>query len=81
MDSRQRLRYRWQSFSRAETGFVKTCGQRLPSMDSSRFAKQPRTRAPGELQEVISPLLRLISQLNIEIRGYDRLIAKKVKDR
>ena len=36
---------------------------------------------PRELQEVISPLLRLISQLNIEIRGYDRLIAKKVKDR
>ena len=47
MDSRQRLRYRWRSFSRAETGFVKTFGQRLPSMDSSRFAKQPRTRAPA----------------------------------
>jgi transposase len=65
----------------AVRGFVKTFGQRLPSMDSSSFAKKAPDACPRELQEAISPLLRLIGQLTTEIRGYDRLIAKKAKDR
>jgi transposase len=65
----------------AVRGFVKTFGQRLPSMDSSSFAKKAPDACPWVLQEAVSPLLRLISQLTIEIRGYDRVIAKKAKDR
>jgi hypothetical protein len=46
-----------------------------------QLCKKAPDACPRELQEVISPLLRLISQLTIEIRGHDRLIAKKAKDR
>ena len=65
----------------AVRGFVKTLGQRLPSMDSSGFAQKAMAACPPELREAITPLLRLIGQLTVEIRGYDRLVAKKAKDK
>src|SRR5580693_1188831 len=42
----------------AVRGFVKTLGQRLPSMDSSSFAKKAPDACPRELQDAVSPLLR-----------------------
>ena len=50
-------------------------------MDSSGFAQKAFAACPPELQEAITPLLRLIGQLTVEIRGYDRLVAKKAKDK
>ena len=62
-------------------GFTKTFGHRLPSMDSGGFAAKALQACPPELREAIAPLLRLIGHLTTEIRGYDRIVTKKAKEK
>lgn len=55
-------------------GTLKSFGLRLPALSSPAFAKKAGPLLPGELREVLHPLLLLIQHASDEIRCYDKRI-------
>ncbi len=55
-------------------GAVKSMGARLPSCSSGSFAAKVREHIPEELKAILAPHLKLIAELNAEIRGHDKAV-------
>ena len=62
-------------------GIVKSVGGRLAVCSTGVFSKKALEGCPAELVESISPLLRIVETLTQEIRGYDKLVARKVEQK
>lgn len=61
-------------------GIVKSVGGRLPVCSTGVFSKKALEGCPAELLQAIKPLLTVVEQLTKEIRGYDKLIARKAEE-
>lgn len=55
-------------------GAVKSMGARLPSCSSHSFTGKAREHVPEELRAALAPHLKLIEELNAEIRGHDKAV-------
>jgi transposase len=61
-------------------GVVKNVGGRIRGCDGARFHRFGED-IPPVLVPVLTPLMDAIESLNTQIRGYDRAIEKRLKDR
>lgn len=57
-------------------GKLKSVGSRAPSCSPECFAKRVPICIPAELELALRPVLRLIEQVNQEIKGFDREIER-----
>jgi transposase len=55
-------------------GLVKSMGARLPRCSSPSFSQKVTEALPGEVREVLVPLVRLAAALSDDIQGYDQQI-------
>lgn len=55
-------------------GAVKSMGARVPSCSARSFAARARQHIPEELTATLAPHLKLIEELNTEIRGHDKTV-------
>jgi transposase len=55
---------------------VKSFGERLPRCAAESFYRRTRASVPSELQPAMEPLYEALAQLEEQIRGLDRTIAK-----
>lgn len=62
-------------------GLVKAMGARLPSSSAEAFAKKAAAAVPAALVPTVMPMLEVISQLTLQIRGFDRQIAELIDKR
>lgn len=62
-------------------GLVKAMGARLPSSSAEAFAKKAAAAVPAALVPTVMPMLEVISQLTVQIRGFDRQIAALIDKR
>jgi transposase len=53
-------------------GMVKSSGYRLPAGSSASFARKVQETVPETLKAALEPLVRVITELSQEIRGFDR---------
>lgn len=64
----------------AMRGIVKSSGARLTVCSTGAFAKKAFESCPATLRDALTPLLRIVEQLTVEIRNYDRVIERKIND-
>ena len=62
-------------------GSVKSFGCRLPRWGTDAFARKAEPQIPEELRPALSPLLRTIAQLTLEIKALDEQIEKTAEER
>jgi transposase len=62
-------------------GLVKSMGARISGCSSFTFSQKAATEIPGEVEETLQPLLRLIATLNDEIKTFDQRIEKLGADK
>jgi len=55
-------------------GQVKSLGGRIPTCSSAAFYKRAEPHVNATLREVIAPLLKLLAELQAQIRGFDERI-------
>lgn len=60
---------------------VKVLGERLPSCDTDCFHRKVKGQIPEALQPALCPLLDVIADLTLTIKGYDKQIEKLCKER
>ena len=62
-------------------GSVKSLGERLPSCSTESFHKQAVAHMPEELQSTFQSILKLIEQISLEIKTFDKQIEQISKER
>jgi transposase len=62
-------------------GLVKSMGARISGCSSFAFSQKAATEIPGEVEETLQPLLRLIATLNEEIKTFDQRLEKLAADK
>jgi transposase len=60
-------------------GTVKSVGGRIRKCSAESFARSAALQIPGDLQQVMEPMLEMILHLNERIRGFDREIEKTIE--
>lgn len=55
-------------------GSVKSFGERLPSCSTESFHKQAASHMPEELLNIFQPMLKIIEQITLEIKAFDKQI-------
>ena len=62
-------------------GVLKSNGHRAPSSSSECFGRRAAASIPPELKAALKPLLLLVDQVNVQIKHFDREMARLAHDR
>jgi transposase len=62
-------------------GSVKSFGGRLPRWGAEAFARKAEPQIPEELGSALAPVLRAITQLNLEIKALDEQVEQTAEER